>query len=106
MTDGVPAFSPSFSWPRFFPFGHGPVNEQAVQHYDDVISEMHANGIRPAVTVSTIVSFCIVKAYESSSFIGIHLSLCLTSTAPGLTDASSTISSTMPSSSSHATTSS
>ncbi|KAF3054002.1 hypothetical protein E8E11_006067 [Didymella keratinophila] len=48
---GVPAFSPSFSWPRFFPFGHGPVNEQAVKHYDDVISEMHANGIMPAVTL-------------------------------------------------------
>ncbi|KAF3045999.1 hypothetical protein E8E12_010073 [Didymella heteroderae] len=48
---GIPAFSPSFSWPRFFPFGHGPVNEQAVQHYDDVISEMHANGITPAVTL-------------------------------------------------------
>lgn len=47
-----PAFSPSFSWPRFFPFGHGPVNQEAVQHYDDVISEMHANGIMPAVTVT------------------------------------------------------
>lgn len=45
------AFSPSFSWPRFFPFGRGPVNEAAVKHYDDVISEMHANGISPAVTL-------------------------------------------------------
>ena len=45
------AFSPSFSWPRFFPFGHGPVNEEAVKHYDDVISEMHANGLIPAVSL-------------------------------------------------------
>ncbi|KAL5448673.1 hypothetical protein PMIN07_009293 [Paraphaeosphaeria minitans] len=48
---GMPAFSPSFSWPRFFPFGHGPVNEAAVKHYDDVISEFVATGIRPAVTL-------------------------------------------------------
>ncbi|CAI6298223.1 unnamed protein product [Periconia digitata] len=48
---GVPAFSPSFSWPRFFPFGNGPVNEEAVKHYDDVISEMHKNGLHPAVTL-------------------------------------------------------
>jgi hypothetical protein len=54
------AFSPSFSWPRFFPFGHGPVNEQAVQHYDDVISEMHANGITPAVTVGRPIYLSIV----------------------------------------------
>lgn len=99
------AFSPSFSWPRFFPFGHGPVNEQAVQHYDDVISEMHANGIRPAVTVSTARSFPTTITYKSSSSIGTHLSLCLTSMAPGLIDVSSTISSITPSSSSLATTS-
>ncbi|CAO2647359.1 Nn.00g082810.m01.CDS01 [Neocucurbitaria sp. VM-36] len=48
---GVKAFSPSFSWPRFFPFGHGSVNEDAIAHYDDVISEMHAQGIHPAVTL-------------------------------------------------------
>ncbi|KAH7079739.1 WD repeat-containing protein 26 [Paraphoma chrysanthemicola] len=48
---GVKAFSPSFSWPRFFPFGHGPVNEEAVKHYDDVIQEMHAVGLHPAVTL-------------------------------------------------------
>jgi beta-glucosidase/6-phospho-beta-glucosidase/beta-galactosidase len=48
---GVKAFSPSFSWPRFFPFGHGPVNEEAIAHYDDVIATMHENGIHPAVTL-------------------------------------------------------
>ncbi|RAR04119.1 glycoside hydrolase family 1 protein [Stemphylium lycopersici] len=48
---GLKAFSPSFSWPRFFPFGNGPVNEEAVAHYDDVIATMHANGLHPSVTL-------------------------------------------------------
>ncbi|KAB2578263.1 Glycoside hydrolase family 1 [Lasiodiplodia theobromae] len=48
---GIPSFSPSISWPRLFPFGKGPVNEQAVAHYDDVISEMVANGIKPKITL-------------------------------------------------------
>ncbi|KAF2646639.1 WD repeat-containing protein 26 [Massarina eburnea CBS 473.64] len=48
---GVPAFSPSFSWPRFFPFGNGPVNEAAISHYDSVIGALHDNDIRPAVTL-------------------------------------------------------
>ena len=37
--------------PRFFPFGNGPVNEQGVAHYDDVIASMVALGIKPAVTL-------------------------------------------------------
>ena len=48
---GIPSFSPSFSWPRFFPFGKGPVNAQAVAHYDDVIQTMVENGIKPAITL-------------------------------------------------------
>ncbi|GAB7351092.1 hypothetical protein MBLNU459_g1559t3 [Dothideomycetes sp. NU459] len=48
---GIPAFSPSISWPRIFPFGKGPVNEQGLQHYDDVIAELVKNGIQPAVTL-------------------------------------------------------
>ncbi|OWP05286.1 hypothetical protein B2J93_8028 [Marssonina coronariae] len=48
---GIPYFSPSFSWPRFFPFGNGPVNEEAVKHYDDVIASMLENGITPVVTL-------------------------------------------------------
>ncbi|KAF2140338.1 glycoside hydrolase family 1 protein [Aplosporella prunicola CBS 121167] len=48
---GVPAFSPSFSWPRIFPFGKGPVNEAGVKHYDDVIAELVNAGIEPAITL-------------------------------------------------------
>lgn len=48
---GVPYFSPSFSWGRFFPFGKGPVNAAGVAHYDDVIAEMVKNGIKPAITL-------------------------------------------------------
>ncbi|KAF2105662.1 WD repeat-containing protein 26 [Lophiotrema nucula] len=48
---GIKRFSPSFSWPRFFPFGRGPVNEAGVAHYDSVISSLHENGIQPSVTL-------------------------------------------------------
>ncbi|TVY67390.1 Beta-glucosidase 1A [Lachnellula suecica] len=48
---GVPEFSPSFSWPRFFPFGNGPVNQQGVEHYDDVIASMVDVGLEPAVVL-------------------------------------------------------
>jgi beta-glucosidase/6-phospho-beta-glucosidase/beta-galactosidase len=48
---GVPALSPSISWPRIFPFGKGPVNEAGVKHYDNVIAELVKSGIAPAVTL-------------------------------------------------------
>ncbi|RDW95084.1 hypothetical protein BP5796_00847 [Coleophoma crateriformis] len=48
---GVPYYSPSFSWPRFFPFGNGPVNQEGVDHYDDVVASMVAAGIKPAITL-------------------------------------------------------
>ncbi|CAZ79232.1 unnamed protein product [Tuber melanosporum] len=50
-TMGTPYYSPSISWPRIFPFGHGPVNEAGVKHYDDVIAEMVKNGIKPAISL-------------------------------------------------------
>lgn len=37
---GVPAFSFSISWPRIFPFGKGPINEDGVAHYDSVFAEL------------------------------------------------------------------
>jgi WD repeat-containing protein 26 len=48
---GVPAFSPSFSWPRFFPFGRGPVNAAGVAHYDAVIEDLLRANITPVVTL-------------------------------------------------------
>lgn len=48
---GTPWYSPSISWPRIFPFGHGPVNEEGLKHYDDVIAELVKNGIKPAVSL-------------------------------------------------------
>ena len=48
---GIPSFSPSFSWPRFFPFGKGPINAQGLAHYDDVVQTMVQNGIKPAITL-------------------------------------------------------
>lgn len=37
--------------PRFFPFGNGPVNEQGVAHYDDLIASMVGAGIKPVITL-------------------------------------------------------
>jgi hypothetical protein len=48
---GAPYFSFSISWPRIFPFGHGPANAAGIKHYDDVIAELIKNGITPAVTL-------------------------------------------------------
>lgn len=45
---GIPAFSFSISWPRIFPFGHGPINQAGVKHYDDVFAELVKNGIQAA----------------------------------------------------------
>jgi len=48
---GIPWYSPSISWPRLFPFGKGPVNEEAVKHYDEYIMTMVKNGIKPALSL-------------------------------------------------------
>lgn len=48
---GTPWYSPSISWPRLFPFGRGPVNEEAVKHYDEYIMTMVKNGIKPALSL-------------------------------------------------------
>lgn len=48
---GIPAFTPSISWPRIFPFGKGPINGAGVAHYDDVIRELIANGIKISITL-------------------------------------------------------
>jgi beta-glucosidase len=48
---GIPRFSSSISWPRIFPFGRGPVNEEGLKHYDDVVTELHANGVHPSLSL-------------------------------------------------------
>lgn len=48
---GTPWYSPSISWPRLFPFGKGPVNEEAVKHYDEYIQTLVKNGIKPALSL-------------------------------------------------------
>ena len=44
-------YSFSLSWSRIFPFGTGQVNEQALQHYDDLIQSCLDAGVEPAVTL-------------------------------------------------------
>ena len=48
---GVPFNSQSISWARIFPFGKGPINEQGIKHYDDVIAEHVRLGITPILTL-------------------------------------------------------
>lgn len=48
---GVPYYSFSISWSRVFPFGKGPINELALQHYDDLIDTCLQYGVQPVVTL-------------------------------------------------------
>lgn len=48
---GVKAYSFSISWSRILPFGRGPVNEQGLAHYDDVINTCLEYGVEPIVTI-------------------------------------------------------
>lgn len=42
----------SISWPRILPNGDlSEINELGLQHYDDFINELLANGIQPLVTI-------------------------------------------------------
>ncbi|ESZ93546.1 glycoside hydrolase family 1 protein [Sclerotinia borealis F-4128] len=48
---GVPYYSFSISWSRILPFGRGPVNELALQHYEDLIDTCIEYGVQPVVTL-------------------------------------------------------
>ncbi|RDI82971.1 hypothetical protein Vi05172_g6805 [Venturia inaequalis] len=48
---GVPAYSFSISWSRIMPFGRGPINEQGLAHYQDVIDTCIKFGVEPIVTL-------------------------------------------------------
>jgi len=48
---GTPAYSFSIAWSRIFPYGRGPVNEQALAHYEDVIDTCIEYGVEPIVTL-------------------------------------------------------
>lgn len=45
------AYRFSISWPRVIPDGEGAVNERGLQYYDDLVTELLANGIRPLITL-------------------------------------------------------
>ncbi len=48
---GVKAYSLSLSWSRILPFGRGPVNEEAIAHYNDVINTCIEYNVIPMVTL-------------------------------------------------------
>ena len=51
---GIPYYSFSISWTRVVPFGQpgSPINQQALDHYDDVINFAIANGVTPICTIT------------------------------------------------------
>lgn len=48
---GVKAYSFSISWSRIYPFGKGPVNEEGIAHYDDLINTCLEYDIIPMATL-------------------------------------------------------
>ncbi|KAH9903624.1 beta-glucosidase [Xylariomycetidae sp. FL2044] len=50
---GIPYYSFSIAWARVVPFGRAgsPVNQEALDHYDDVINTCIAHGVTPAATL-------------------------------------------------------
>ncbi|KAF2261760.1 glycoside hydrolase [Lojkania enalia] len=48
---GIKAYSFTISWSRILPFGSGPVNEQALRHYDDLIDTCLEYNVIPQVTL-------------------------------------------------------
>lgn len=48
---GIPYYSFSLSWSRIFPFGTGPVNEEAIAHYNDLIDTCLQYNVTPMVTL-------------------------------------------------------
>ncbi|KAI1407529.1 glycoside hydrolase family 1 protein [Hypoxylon sp. FL1857] len=50
---GVKSYSFSISWSRILPFGYpgSPVNQEAIDHYDDLINTILDYGMKPLVTL-------------------------------------------------------
>ncbi|KAK1051732.1 hypothetical protein LTR74_016697 [Friedmanniomyces endolithicus] len=48
---GVKAYSFSISWSRIMPFGRGPVNQLAIDHYNDVINTCLEYNVIPMATL-------------------------------------------------------
>ena len=48
---GVKAYSFSISWSRIMPFGRGPVNQLAIDHYNDLINTCLEYNIIPLATL-------------------------------------------------------
>ncbi|WHY66646.1 glycoside hydrolase family 1 protein [Neobacillus sp. SuZ13] len=48
---GMTAYRFSFSWPRILPNGRGPVNNEGIDFYNQLINELLKNGITPLATI-------------------------------------------------------
>jgi beta-glucosidase len=48
---GLPAYRFSVSWPRIQPGGKGPANPAGLDHYERLVDELVAHGIKPVLTL-------------------------------------------------------
>ncbi len=48
---GLGAYRFSIAWPRVQPTGRGPANPQGLAHYDRMVDDLLASGVRPFVTL-------------------------------------------------------
>jgi beta-glucosidase/6-phospho-beta-glucosidase/beta-galactosidase len=65
---GVPYYSFSISWSRVVPFGvaGSPINTQALEHYEDVISTCLEYGVTPIVTLMHVDNPALVSPEDAS----------------------------------------
>jgi 6-phospho-beta-glucosidase len=48
---GLTAYRFSISWPRVLPNGRGAVNQEGIEFYKNLVTELRENGIEPLVTI-------------------------------------------------------
>jgi beta-glucosidase/6-phospho-beta-glucosidase/beta-galactosidase len=48
---GVHSYRFSLNWTRIFPNGTGSINPAGIAHYNNLINELLANGIKPVITL-------------------------------------------------------
>ena len=51
VTTGISNYRLSLSWPRLYPTGEAPLNNDSVAFYNNLIDTLLANGIEPFVTL-------------------------------------------------------
>ena len=100
---GVKSYAFSISWSRILPFGipGSPVNQEAIDHYDDVINTVLEYGLTPIVTLhhfDTPISLATNTSYQCVllKVLSLQARILMYSVEAGTTLTLSEVSSTMP----------